>query len=201
MKRSLLLLVLVSGCVTKGRVVDTTVAPGKVGSPFARLSGYFAACGVGCQEESVPADIRHDVILDEAVLFAVGPETCADVVVRTFSGADEPLAQLAPAWHIDGAISRAVVFEEKVTVVDHSFTGMAPVVQASGVTSDQFLSLGIERPTEKVFRVVERRARVCAAVPSRASAALELRNKHLDVGASQAKLTLQWRLEGAAPAR
>jgi hypothetical protein len=184
--------VITVGCASNVHQID--LRQDAVGTKYARQTGYFAACGTMCSFESTPGQVRHDAVLDEATLTAVGPaETCVDMVVRAHVDHDEPIEQLRPTISIDGRSLRAVVDGESVTVVDFPYTGSSEVLRAEGVTGSTFSELSIERPAALVFRVVQRTARLCAPQAGRA-VSIRLHNPHLDFGSSRGLITFAWKL-------
>jgi len=74
--RGLPLVVLVlGGCAV--HTVSTSIRQDQIGSKYARISGYMATRGAapgGKHTEETPGSIRHDSILDEAVLASVTPQ-------------------------------------------------------------------------------------------------------------------------------
>lgn len=156
------LAVVVVGCVN---TVSTALRRDQIGTKYARISGYLNTRSVapgGTHREVTPGTIRHDVLLDEATLAKVdAQETCVDLVLRTDSSHDEPVDQLKPMFTFDGVEASAVVEHELVSVRDYSFTGVAEVVSVQGVAADKFVGMSVSQPAEKIFRVIERTARVC----------------------------------------
>ena len=69
MKRALILLIVIAACASSVR--NATLSRSNIGSKYARQTGYFAACGARCDEETTRGGIRHDAILDEIVLAKV----------------------------------------------------------------------------------------------------------------------------------
>ena len=138
--------------------VERTIPRDKVGTKYARLSGYFGTSGAapgGRHEEGTPGQIRHERIRDEATLMRMDAgETCFAVIIRTESQHDEPLEQLAPTCKTDGGNSGAIVENERLRVVDYGYQGMAPVVQAEGVAAESYMGMAISKPADKIFRAV-----------------------------------------------
>jgi hypothetical protein len=192
MKRALFLL-LIAACASSVR--NATLSRANIGSKYARQTGYFAACGARCDEETTRGGIRHDAILDEIVLAKVDDrETCFDVVVRTEEGKDEPLTELEAQCEIDGSSNANAIESEVVSVFDHNYTGQQNVAVVEGVAASEYVGLAMSRPAEMVFRVIERRGQICCARPATAGAALKFRNKHFDYGASKGRLEMRWKL-------
>ncbi len=196
MKR--LVLVLLVGCATVK--VGTQISPGQIGTKYARLTGYMATRGAapgGRHTETAPAAIRHDAILDEATLASLTPnQTCLDVVIRTAIEHDEPLEQYGITFQLNGAPSRAIVENERVTVVDYTYEGMRNLVSAEGVAANEYLGLNIAAPAERIFRVIERRGQICAGVGgAAASVYLELVHPHWDVAEYHYHLGYEWRVQ------
>lgn len=183
----------VAGCASNVRSIE--LRRDLVGSKYAKQSGYFAACGSMCAYEETPGQIRHDVILDEAVLAgSTATETCVDVTLRTRSSLDEPVDQLSPMLVIDGKAMRGFIEVELVSVKDFTYGSSQEVMRAERVSAHSFSSLSIEQPATMVFRVVERATRICAPGVVQNSVQLQLRNANLDYGASAGRLEFAWRL-------
>ncbi len=197
MKRIAFVLLLVSCATVK---VGTQITPAQIGTKYARLTGYMATRGAapgGRHTETAPAAIRHDAILDEATLAALSPsQTCLDVVVRTAIEHDEPLDQYGITFQFNGTPSRAIVENERVTVVDYSYEGMRNLVSAEGVAANQYLGLNIAAPAERVFRVIERHGQICAGVGGAvASVYLELVHPRWEVAEYHYHLGYEWRVQ------
>ena len=179
-----------------GPKISRTIGPQQIGTKYANLSGYFAtgkAAPGGRQEEMTPSNIEHSVLLDEALLAKVdGAETCMDLTIRTESTYDEPLAQLGLKCTIGAASNQAVVEDERVSVTEFSYSGMAPVFLAEGIAADRYLGLSLEQPTEKVFRVVTRQGRVCCGLPPANNVLLELVNRRRHASSYKYKLAFAW---------
>jgi hypothetical protein len=192
MKR-VLLLVAVAACASSVR--QATLSRTNIGSKYARQTGYFAACGARCDEETTRGGIRHDAILDEIVLAKVDQqETCFDVVLRTEESKDEPLTELGAECEIDGSTNPNAIEAELVSVFDHNYTGQQNVAVVEGIAASQYVGLAMSRPADMVFRVIERRGQICCARAAGTSAALRFRNKHFDYGASKGRLEMRWKL-------
>ena len=181
--------------------VETTLRPDLVGSKYARITGYMAtraAAPGGRHTEETPGDVGHDSIRDEATLMMLTPtETCADVVVRTHREHDEPLEQLAPTFQVDGKAIKAIVENEVVSVRDYSFMGRTETLAVEGVAADTYLGMSVTEPAEKVFRVVERRGRVC--IPTGGSVrevTLDLTHPYWNVADFAYHLVLAWKFSG-----
>lgn len=175
-----LLALLAAGC--QSHQTTRTITRAQVGTDTARLTGYMKLWN-GWQEE-VPGAIQHSVLLDEATLTKAGPEACASAIVRTASADDEPIDQLSPKFRVDGRDVEALVKNETVSVRDYSFTGMESVMVVDGVALDKYAGLAVSRPAEKVFRVVERRAELCAETGLASSLSLWLGNKRMGTNAT-----------------
>lgn len=181
------------GCASSVR--ETSLSRAQIGSKYARQTGYFAACGTTCIEEKTRGGIRHDAILDEITLARVTPqETCFDVIVRTDESNDEPLTELGASCGIDGRTQRAVIEDERVSVVDYAYVGMRQTAVVEGVMATEYVGMALSQPADKVFRVIERRGQVCCGLPAANRASLTLANKHFDVGVSKARLDMRWQL-------
>lgn len=175
--------------------VDTTLSRDHIGTKYARISGYFATRGAapgGSHKESTPANIRHDVVLDEAKLVtASAGESCFDVVVRMDSTYDEPIEQLQPSCNTGGDAVRAVVENESVSVYDYSYTGTRNVVDIEGVAANEFFGMSVAQPAEQVFRVIERQGRVCCPVGG-TKIALDLTHPDWSVADYNYHLVFKW---------
>ncbi len=175
---------------------STTIPRAKLGTKYARQTDYFAACAVGCQEEKTRGGIRHDVIRDEAMLMTAGPdETCIDLIVRTQGSLDEPFDQLEPSCQLDGRQLSAVVEAEAVSVLDYNYTGQVETVHGEAMTQDAFLGLSLTETRDMVFRVIERKGRICCAAAAGQSVRLQLHNPHHDVGVTDGVVDFEWSLQ------
>jgi hypothetical protein len=193
---SCLFAILLAGCATVS--VGTQISPAQIGTKYARLSGYMATRGAapgGRHTEEMPHGVRHDALIDEATLASVQQsETCVDVVVRTSIDHDEPLEQYETKFEFDSHATRAVVEDEKVTVIDYTFQGVRNVVSAEGVSATAYLALNITQPTEQIVRVIERRGRFCGSGGTASSVYLELVHPRWDVAAYHYHLGFNWRI-------
>jgi hypothetical protein len=186
-------IVMLLGCASTAR--ETTLSRANVGTKYARQTAYFASCGTRCDEEQTRGGIRHDAILDEIVLAKVDAgETCFDVTIRSEESKDEPLAVLGAQCTIDGGAQASVIESEAVSVFDHAYTGQQNVAVVEGVAASQYIGMAISKPTDLVFRVIERRGRVCCGRGAAQSASLEFHNKHYDYGVSKGRLQMRWQL-------
>ena len=175
-----LALVIAAGCRPSPK--QRALSADQIGSAYARLSAYMQGRGGETYQEDTPSNIRHSVILDEAVLASIGgSESCFEATIRTASGYDEPLDQLSPRCTIDGMEHDAIVRDETLTVVDYSFTGHENVVVAEGVAVGEYLGLQISKPTEKIFRVIERNATLCCPATPERQIGLEMYNARMGV--------------------
>lgn len=176
--------------------VERTIPANKIGTKYARLTGYFGTSNWapgGRHEESTPGQIRHDRIRDEATLMRMADgETCVAVMIRTESKHDEPLEQLAPKCKSDKGNGDAIVENERIRVVDYDFKGMSPVVQADGVAADNYMGLAISKPTDKIFRVVERQASVCCLVAGHKKLELHMENKRWTSYSATNRIEFVW---------
>jgi hypothetical protein len=197
--RGLVLLTLVlAGCAA--HTVSTNLRRDQIGSKYARISGYMATRGAapgGKHTEETPGSIRHDSILDEAVLAKVdAQETCVDLVLRTASGRDEPVDQYQPSFEIDGKKTRAVIENEVVSVYDYTFTGMRETAAVEGVAASQFIGMSLQQPTDQIFRVIERRARVCGGLGGNVrQVKLDVTHPSWDVADYNYHLDFDWKLD------
>jgi hypothetical protein len=187
---------LLAGCL---HTVSVAIRRDQIGTKYARMSGYLSTRSVapgGTHRETVPGTIRHDVLLDEATLAKVdAQETCVDLVFRTDSVHDEPIDQLKPTFTFDGVEARAVVERELVSVIDYSFTGVVEVASVQGVAADKFVGMSVTKPAERIFRVIERTARVCGGQGGAVSAVkLTLVHPTWEVGGYAFRDDFEWHL-------
>jgi hypothetical protein len=178
--------------------LGSAVRADQIGGKYARITGYMQTSALapgGTWTEETRGAIRHDVILDEATLVKIAGETCVDVVVRTESARDEPLEQLKPTFAIDGEAARGVVESEVVSVYDYGFTGTREVVGVEGVAAEKFVALSVRQPEEQIFRVIERRARLCAGRGARSDVELNLEHPSWGANADAYELDFAWRIE------
>jgi hypothetical protein len=197
MMKLVVLFLVVAGC-SRTRV-ETTIRADLIGSKYARVTGYMAtraAAPGGRHTEETPGDIRHDAIVDEATLARVtAQETCVDVVIRTARVHDEPIEQLKPTFEIDGKEHRAIVENEMVSLFDYNFMGQVETLDVQGVAASSYLGMTVTEPAEKVFRVVERRATVCAPVGgSVRDVALDLTHPYWNVTDYNYHLVFAWKI-------
>jgi hypothetical protein len=190
--------ILLVGCAA--HTVSTNLRPDQIGTKYARISGYLATRGAapgGVHTEETPGSIRHDVILDEAVLAKIDAgETCVDLVLRTDSAHDEPVDQYQPTFEIDGKETRGVIESELVSVYDYNFTGQREVASVEAVAANQFAGMTITAPAEQVFRVIERRARVCGGLGGSVRAVtLDVTHPSWDVADYNYHLDFAWKLD------
>lgn len=196
MRGALVVALLLSGCAA--HTVSTSIRRDQVGSKYARISGYMATRGAapgGTHTEETPGSIRHDSILDEAVLASITPqETCIDVVLRTDSTHDEPLDQYQPAFEIDGKSTRGVIENEVVSVYDYTYTGMRETASVEGVAANQYVGMSLSQPADQIFRVIERRGRVCGGMPAVHDVKLDVTHPSWDVADYHYHLDFDWKL-------
>ena len=198
MRGLLLLTLILAGCAA--HTVSTNLRRDQIGSKYARISGYMATRGAapgGKHTEETPGSIRHDSILDEAILAKVdAQETCVDLVLRTASGRDEPVDQYQPSFEIDGKTTRGVIENEVVSVYDYNFTGMRETAAVEGVAANQFIGMSLQQPTDQIFRVIERRARVCGGLGGNVRhVKLDVTHPSWDVADYNYHLDFDWKLD------
>ena len=187
-----------AGCAV--HTVSTNLRREQIGSKYARISGYMATRGAapgGSHMEETPGSIRHDSILDEAVLATVdAQETCVELVLRTDSGHDEPVDQYQPSFEIDGKKTRGVIENEIVSVYDYTFTGMREAASVEGVAANQFIGMSLQQPADQIFRVIERRARVCGGLGGNVrDVRLDVTHPSWDVADYHYHLDFDWKLD------
>lgn len=185
------------GCA---HTVSTDLRVDQIGTKYARMSGYLAtrsAAPGGAHAEQTPGDIRHDVLLDEATLASLTPsETCVDLVLRTASEHDEPVDQYQPTFEIDGKATRGVIDSETVSVYDYAFTGQREVASIEGVAASEYVSMAVTQPAEQIFRVIERKARICAGIGGPiGNVKLDVTHPTWDVADYNYHLDFDWRLQ------
>lgn len=193
-----LIALLLAGCAA--HTVSTNLRRDQVGSKYARISGYMATRGAapgGAHTEETPGTIRHDSILDEAVLAKLdAQETCVELVLRTASSHDEPVDQYQPSFEIDGKKTRGVIENEVVSVYDYTFTGMRETAAVEGVAANQFIGMSLQQPTDQIFRVIERRATVCGGLGGNVrEVKLDVTHPSWDVADYHYHLDFDWKVD------
>ncbi len=160
---------------------ERPVTGDQINTDYAKLSGYMRSANRFVEE--TPADIRHAVIIDEAKLVKIDDQqACFDATVRTGSRVDEPMSQLSPTCIIDGRNEvAAVAADETLKIIDYGYRGYENTVVAEGVAAGEYLGLQLSKPTDKVFRVIERRATVCCPAQPTQSVELELANERMGI--------------------
>jgi hypothetical protein len=151
--------ILLAACGYRGKEQVLTAADLKV-PERTKITNYMDAPIRGGQpSEEAPAQITRASLLDEARIAKIGDdEICFDIVVRTAVSLDTALSEMRLLVNDKPA---RIGEEEKVSVHDHPFTGERDVLVANAVTKDAFANLRLTEPTENIFRVIERRGRVC----------------------------------------
>jgi len=172
-------------------IIQRSIQTSWVGTPKARLTGYFARDPD--HNETVPGQVPHDTVLDEATLsLTTADATCVDVVVRSWAGEDEPLDQLRPVFKIGEREEAAIAEGETVAVHDYSVMGSREVFSLEGVSVGAFLGLSLNEPEEQVFRVIERRGRYCCSLTANAPVGLELQNERMTFMNTKYRLRFKW---------
>src|ERR1043165_4168360 len=146
--RGLPLVVLVlGGCAV--HTVSTNIRQDQIGSKYARISGYMATRGAapgGTHTEETPGSIRHDSILDEAVLASIDQqETCVDLVLRTDSGHDEPVDQYQPSFENNGKKPRGGVENDFLPVSHYTPPGMRDPAPGGGPAGSQYIGMSLQQ--------------------------------------------------------
>jgi len=189
MRRGLVLLLLAAGCAH-----PALVPRGWIGTPSARQVGYLHLAN---WTEQTPGGVAHDAVLDEATLASLGDGVaCVDLVERTGVDYDEPIAEMAPVCKT-GVHQRGAVTDEKITVRDYDFVTNEVVARIRDVTPFGFQSVRLEQPTSEIFRVIERRARLCCPLAGSSRVDVVVKNPRLrvnDVGASFGE-AFSWRVQ------
>lgn len=182
--RSLVTLAAITAlCATAGCSYPVTaerpVTGDQVNTDYAKLSGYMRSANRYVEE--TPADIRHAVIIDDAKLTQLGDaRACFEATVRTGSRYDEPMSQLSPTCIVDGQHEIAAVpADETLKIIDYGYRGYENSVVAEGVAAGEYLGLQLSKPTDKVFRVIERRASICCPAQPTQSIELEMANERM----------------------
>ncbi|MDF1563109.1 MAG: hypothetical protein P1V51_08700 [Deltaproteobacteria bacterium] len=177
--------------------IERRIDPSWVGTPKARMTGYFVTSGAapgGASTESVPHGIRHDTVIDEATLaLTESGQTCFDVVVRTWSGEDEPLEQLTPTCTVRDRPEPAVVEGEVIAVHDYSVMGSREVFSLEGIAPGKFLGMSLSEPEEKTFRVIERGGRLCCAISASGPVELRLTSERMQFAGYRYQIAWSWR--------
>jgi len=178
-----------TGCLPA--VIKRTIQPAWVGTPKARLTGYFAQNPD--HQEWVFGSVSHDAVLDEATLAVTeANNTCFDLVIRTGSKWDEPIEQLHPTCKVAKVEEEALVEGETIAVHDYSVMGSREVFSLEGVSVGKYLGLSLQEPEEKTFRVLERQARVCCPITASAPIRLTLKNSRLSVFDPPYRIAFEW---------
>ncbi|MBT8495348.1 MAG: hypothetical protein KJO07_20035 [Deltaproteobacteria bacterium] len=182
------ILVLAALALACGSTVSRAIPRAWIGTPKARLTTYLKAVD---NVEDTPGSIRHDVIRDEAVLAKLGGgEVCFDVVVRTSSQYDEPFDQLEPTCGSEKAATES----ELVSVFDYTYTGQVEKLNVQGVAASEFVGLSISEPAEQIFRVIERKGRLCCVAPQGNEVELELTSPRMTYNNMSYSQTFQWEI-------
>jgi hypothetical protein len=184
------LLLLVAAC---SNTVGRSISRDHVGTKYAKLQGYFRAADM---VEEVPGDIRHDAVLDEAILTKAGDaETCAEVTIRTARRYDEPISQQSPTCQAAGQTAEAIADNVTISVYDYSYAGRIETVAVDAVALDEYVGLSISEPAEKIFRVVERKATVCCPISGHSGVELTFENSRMDYNNLAYGLGFDWKLQ------
>lgn len=157
--RTLCFVLLFAGCGYRGKEQVLTAADLKV-PERTKITNYMDAPIRPLQpSEKPPEQVSRASLLDEARIAKIGDdEICFDVVVRTQVDLDTALSEMRLL--VNGKPAR-LGEDERVSVHDHTFSGERDVLVANAVTKDAFANLRLTEPTENVFRVIERRGRIC----------------------------------------
>ena len=161
--------VAITGCGYRAK--SRVVLASQIHDPAqSKLTNYLSApARPGMAAEQAPGPITRAVLADEAWIEKLDAATlCFRVVLRTASTLDTPLGD----WKIEINGEEAWADPETISVRDFAYEGSREVVVADAVTANAFAALRLSEPTEEIFRVIERRARICAPKPE--SSELEL---------------------------
>ena len=150
-----LILVGCASYASRGR----SVAPTDVGTQRARVTNFLT---MTMNNSEIPERAAHGIpretVADEATLVSLDAgHACIDLTMRTPSGLDQPLS----TWTFKLNSQEVTPENEVVTVRDYPYTGSRPVVVAEAVSLTAYASLTIQEPTEEIYRVMERTARLC----------------------------------------
>src|SRR5262245_38273768 len=164
-------LVVLVGCASyasRGRSVATS----DVGTQRARVTNYLTmTMNNNTFPEMAGHGIPREAVADEAMLSSLDPShACVDVTMRTPVRLDQPLS----TWTFKLNDQEVTPENEMVTVRDYTYTGSRPVVVAEAVSINAYASLTINEPTEEIYRVMERSARLCGAPARSLSLVAEL---------------------------
>jgi len=153
---------------SRGRAISAA----DVGTDRARITNYLSApVRAGQPTEDTPGGVPRAAVVDEAELVKLDRgEVCVAMVLRTHVDLDMPLSD----WNFELAGRTVYPQDELVTIHDLSYTGEREVLAAEAVSADQLASLRITEPTEYVYRVVERRGRLCAPTPASSEIGLQV---------------------------
>ena len=81
-----------------------------------------------------------------------------------------------------------------MSVADFTYAGTQEVVHVEGVTASEFLDMSIQKPAERIFRVIVREAQVCCPAGG-STVALALDNARWEEAEYNYKLTFEWSLK------
>jgi hypothetical protein len=166
-----LALVLLVGCASyasRGR----SVAPNDLGTDRARVTNFLTmTMNNNTLPETAAHGIPREAVADEATLASLdSSHACVELTMRTPVRLDQPLS----TWTFKLNDEEVSPENETVTVRDYFYTGSRPVVVAEAVSLTAYASLTISEPTEEIYRVMERTARLCGASAKSVSLVAEL---------------------------
>ncbi len=136
---------------------ERLVWEGASGPEQSKISNYLTEKETGAPER-VEGALSRSVVSDEAWIRRNDGRLCFDVVLRNNSFLDAPLTDYNLA--VNG--QPVFVGEELISVHDYTVDGERDVFAAEGLTSTAFAAFRVTEPTTETFRVIERRAVVCA---------------------------------------
>ncbi len=151
-----------------------SVAPEWIGTDDARRTATASS-------ETVADGPLRETLLDEASLDYQDPQSsCFDVVVRSASTDDAPLAELGGRCESGEARVTATINSETVSLYDYDDRGEVETVQAEGTPASAFADLHVEPAESGLSRVVERHARLCCVIAAGDSLGLTLGTERFD---------------------
>lgn len=177
-----------AGC--GGRRPKTALPASYIGTQYAKQAQYMTFLG---RTESTPAEIRHEVIRDEATLVTLDTEkACFQVGVRTAIQFDEPVDALTPTCKGRGFKTQAIITDEKVSVVDYPYTGERAIMTAQGVIASELVNLKLTEPAPQTFRVIERQAALCCPTGGSHEVSLVLSNGRMQTPIAPFSAKFTW---------
>lgn len=194
MRRCTLFVVLIlAGCSTPNKREIKRTA---VNTEEARLTGYLEGlqdntCTPVCSAVESNVEIDEELVRDEATLVVSNEISCVDLVSRTVSDYDLPIAQLHPTCTYDSVDTMsttgvpASVASERFDVIEYG--GEEPLTIVASMTdadlgADLTTRVKFANTTPDRLKVVQRTAQVCC--PGKAESSLTLSLSHAPTAAA-----------------